>query len=221
MPSHILVFGATGQTGLDFCALALSPSHNHTLTLYVRNPSKLPEALTSNPNVTVIQGTFDDEAGLRKAASCGSDVFVSFAGPVARSTGTPVTDAMKLLFPLLIENNFKRALVLGTCSFTAPADKGAWKWSASIVLIKIIGGSAFDEFRGLGQFVTSQDVNKIKWTLFRVPFLGNGEEKPVTATFTGTGKDGMFLSRKSIGAWVLKEIGEDSEWVGKAPVLCN
>jgi hypothetical protein len=128
---------------------------------------------------------------------------------------------MKKIFPLLIENHFQRALVLGTCSFTAPLDKPSWKWSASIVLIKLIGGSAYDEFRGLGEFVTSQDVGKIKWTLFRVPFLGNGEEKEVTATFTGSGKDGMFLSRKGIGAWVLKEIGEDSEWIGKAPVLCN
>jgi hypothetical protein len=128
---------------------------------------------------------------------------------------------MKILFLLLIGNNFKRALILGTCSFTAPSDKGAWKWSASMVLIKIIGGSAYDEFRGLGEFVTTQDVSKIKWTLFRVPFLGNGEEKLVTATFTGTGKDGIFLSRKSVGTWVLKELGEESEWVGKAPLLCN
>jgi hypothetical protein len=90
-----------------------------------------------------------------------------------------------------------------------------------LVLIKLIGGSAYSEFRGLGEFATSQDVDKIKWTLFRVPFLGNGEERPVTATFPGSGQDGMFLSRKSIGAWVLKEMGDDSEWVGKAPVLCN
>lgn len=69
--------------------------------------------------------------------------------------------------------------------------------------------------------MTTQDVSKIKWTLFRVPFLGNGEEKLVTATFTGTGKDGIFLSRKSVGTWVLKELGEESEWVGKAPLLCN
>jgi hypothetical protein len=133
----------------------------------------------------------------------------------------PVTDGIKKIFPLLIENHFKRALILGTCSFPAPLDKPSWKWSASVALIKIIGGSAYDEFRSLGEFVTSQDLDKIKWTLFRVPFLGNGEAKPVTATFTGSGEDGMFLSRKSIAAWVLEGIGEDSEWVGKAPVLCN
>jgi hypothetical protein len=54
-----------------------------------------------------------------------------------------------------------------------------------------------------------------------VLFLGNGEVKSVTATFAGSGKDGIFLSKKSIAAWVLSEIGEESEWVGKAPVLCN
>ncbi|KAE9369725.1 hypothetical protein N431DRAFT_414017 [Stipitochalara longipes BDJ] len=221
MPSHILVLGATGQTGVNFCNLALSPPHNHTLTLYVRNPAKVPEDISSNSNVNVIEGTLENEATLKTAASCGATIFVSFAGPTGWPRGTAVTDGMKLLFPLLIQNNFNRALVLGTCSFPAPPDKPSWKWPALIFAIKLIGGSAYAEFNGLGEFVTSQDVDKIKWTLFRVPFLGNGEEQAVTATFTGSGKDGMFLTRKSMAAWVLSEIGEDSEWVGQAPVLCN
>lgn len=133
----------------------------------------------------------------------------------------PVTDCMKLIFPLLIANNFKRALVLGTCSFVAPEDKSALKWKASVVLVKIIGGSAYDEFKGMGEFVTSQDPKQLKWTLFRVPFLGNGPAAPVMATYTGSGRDGMFISRKSIVSWVLQEIGPASEWIGKAPVLCN
>ena len=133
----------------------------------------------------------------------------------------PVTDCVELLFPILVANNFKRALVLGTCSYPAPEDKGALKWKASIVLIKIIGGSAYDEFHGLGKLVSSYNSRELKWTLFRVPFLGNGEAAPVTATYTGSGKDGMFLSRKSIVAWTLKEMGQDSEWIGKTPVLCN
>lgn len=128
---------------------------------------------------------------------------------------------MKLIFPLLIANNFKRALVLGTRSFQAPQDKGALKWKASIILVKIIGGSAFEEFNGLGAFVTSQDVTQLKWTLFRVSFLNNSPEALVAATFTGSGRDGMFLSRQSIAAWVLKEMNEESNWIGKAPVLSN
>jgi hypothetical protein len=128
---------------------------------------------------------------------------------------------MKKIFPFLVENHFRRAMVLGTCSFTAPEDKGALKWKATVMLVKMLGGSAFEECEGLGGFVTAQDVSELKWTLFRVPFLGNGPAKPVRATYTGTGEDGMFLSRKSIVAWVLEEMKEDSEWVGKAPVISN
>ncbi|KAK5325778.1 hypothetical protein LTR93_003998 [Exophiala xenobiotica] len=219
MSKHILVLGATGQTGLDFCSMALE--QGHSLTLYVRNPDKVPAEIKDNRKVTVIKGPLDDESGLEKAVTSGPTVFVSFAGPTFGSKGTPVTDAMKKLFPLLSANHYERALVLGTCSYPAPEDKGGLKRKASVALIKIIGGTAYQEFNGLGTFVASSDASQLKWTLFRVPFLGNGPEKPVTATYTGSGSDGMFLSRKSIAAWVLQEMSPDSAWVGKTPVLSN
>lgn len=128
---------------------------------------------------------------------------------------------MKRIFPILIESHYERAMVLGTCSYPAPQDKGSLKWKASVILIKIIGGSAYDEFRDLGEFVASQDASQLKCTLFRVPFLTNGPNAPVTASYTGTGDDGMFLSRKSLATWVLDHITGNSEWVGKAPVLSN
>ncbi|OXC65616.1 hypothetical protein AYX13_05350 [Cryptococcus neoformans] len=217
--AHILVIGATGQSGLEFCYAALDEGHQ--LTLYVRNPAKIPAAITGNEKVTVIHGTLENESSLRKAIGSGATIFISFAGPVGPSKGTPITDAMKSIFPLLIANKFERAMVLGTCSFTAPEDKGSLKWKALTVLIKIIGGSAFEEFQGLGSFVTSQDIAQLKWTLFRVPFLWNGPESPVNATFTGSGTDGMFLSRKGLAIWVLKEMNGESDWIGKAPVLSN
>lgn len=204
---------------MEFCSAALNEGHQ--LTLYVRNPGKVPAAISGNEKVTVIHGTLENESSLRKAIESGATIFVSFAGPVGPSKGTPITDAMKSIFPLLIANKFERAMVLGTCSFTAPEDKGSLKWKALIVLIKLIGGSAFEEFQGLGGFVTSQDITQLKWTLFRVPFLWNGPEAPVNATFTGSGTDGMFLSRKSLVIWVLKEMNGESDWIGKAPVLSN
>jgi hypothetical protein len=58
------------------------------LTLYVRNPDKLPADLSGNANVTVVKGTLEDEAGLHKVTASGATVFVSFAGPVSTSKGT-------------------------------------------------------------------------------------------------------------------------------------
>lgn len=122
---------------------------------------------------------------------------------------------------MLVANNYKRAMVLGTCSYPSPQDKGGIKWKLSIVLVKIIGGSAYEEFRGLGEFVTSQDLTQLPWTLFRVPFLTNGGEAPVTASYTGRGGDGFFLSRKSMARWVLNEMDGNSVQIGETPVISN
>lgn len=88
---HILLFGGTGICGLIFIEAALEAGH--TLTLYVRNPSKLPAEYTSNPNITIIQGELGDEEGLEKAAGCGADTFISLAGPtLGKREGTVCPD---------------------------------------------------------------------------------------------------------------------------------
>jgi NAD dependent epimerase/dehydratase family enzyme len=76
---HILLLGGTGICGLIFTEAALRA--RHTLTLYVRTPFKIPPELSSNSNLNVIQGEFDDEEAMKKASGCGADIFISLAGP--------------------------------------------------------------------------------------------------------------------------------------------
>lgn len=76
---HILLLGGTGLCGIVFTRAALEAGHK--LTLYVRNPSKLPSDLSTHPNLTIIPGELDDTSGLQKAAACGASIFISFAGP--------------------------------------------------------------------------------------------------------------------------------------------
>lgn len=90
---HILLLGGTGICGLIFIRAALQADHQ--LTAYVRTPSKFPHDLSSNPKLTIIQGELGDEDGLKKAAGCGADVFVSLAGPtLGKREGT-----VRLLWP--------------------------------------------------------------------------------------------------------------------------
>jgi hypothetical protein len=241
MPEHFLVLGATGKqhtnlqqflvafacsfrsrhlagpSGIEFCKLALNEGHQ--ITIYARSPSKLPNDVSSHANAIVFQGTFDDQAGLESAAKCGAKRFISFAGPTANMKGTPVADCFKILFPLLIENGFSRALVLGTPSFVVEGkDKSSFKWKISIALIKVIGGTAYQEILGMGKLTTELPSDKIEWTFFRVPWLGSGEAKKVKAAYAGSGEDGLFLSRKGMVKWVLDEVAE-KKWVGGCPIL--
>lgn len=114
-------------------------------------------------------------------------------------------------------------MILCTPSYTAHQDIATWKWWFGINLIKLIGGSAFREFSGMGAFIESWPVtgkNALNWTVFRVPFLLSGDAKPVVASFKGSGLDGTILNRKSMVQWVLQEIPKTT-WVGRAPCLSH
>ncbi|KAJ4350359.1 uncharacterized protein N0V89_008980 [Didymosphaeria variabile] len=65
MPRHILVLGGTSPAGIDFSLAALRDGH--TLTLYVRNPSKLPPEIANN--ATLHKGELTDAAAIEKAVA--------------------------------------------------------------------------------------------------------------------------------------------------------
>ena len=99
---HILLFGGTGICGRIFTQAALEAGH--TLTLYVRNPSKTPAEFATNPNLHTIQGELGDEEGLKKAAACGAEIFVSLAGPTLGKREGTVSHRSFYDNPMLIGN---------------------------------------------------------------------------------------------------------------------
>jgi uncharacterized protein YbjT (DUF2867 family) len=78
---HVAVFGATGKIGRHVVDQLLSAGH--TVTAYVRNPSKL---AISHPNLTVVEGELDDRAGVARAVD-GADAVISALGPTLRRGG--------------------------------------------------------------------------------------------------------------------------------------
>jgi nucleoside-diphosphate-sugar epimerase len=241
---HILLLGGTGICGLIFTRAVLEAGHK--LTLYVRTPSKIPADLTSNTNVSIIQGDLGDAEGLKTAAACGANIFISLAGPtLGKREGTvgflelqdrsrktnitqPITDALRTLYPLLLFNGTtKRILILSTASYSAPEDKHSIKWFFAInFYVKVIGGDTYEEIKGMAEETVALG-EKIDWTVFRVPLLqgteldaNNGGE--VNAVYVGDkkGRDGLHLDRGRLARWILKEL-EERKWVGACPILAN
>ena len=117
-------------------------------------------------------------------------------------------------------------MVLSTASYSAPEDSRSIKWWVSInMYIRIIGGDAYQEIRGLSQ-ATVDLGEKIAWTLFRVPLLSGKtleeNEGEVEACYVGDkkGRDGLSLDRGRLCKWVLGELDE-GKWVGCAPLVSN
>ncbi|KAI9737802.1 MAG: hypothetical protein M1834_009170 [Cirrosporium novae-zelandiae] len=219
MPHHILVLGATGPAGLEFCSQALAKCHS--LTLYIRNPSKLPADISENSSVTIFKGELTDKEALERAVSNGADTAASFLGPIVGHKGTPIADGYKLLLPLLKKYRVYRGLFLSTVSWRSPDDNWSWysKWRLLVLFVKVINIDAYQEINAMTPIIACTSERDLKWTIFRVPILNNNEvEKEVGANFVGSSEEGMFLSRKGMARWVLKEIDEE-KWVGKGPCI--
>jgi len=229
---HILLLGGTGLCGLIFTRAALEAGHR--ITAYVRSPSKIPYDLSSNSNLSILQGSLGDKEGLKKAAACGANVFVSLAGPtLGKREGLPITDALIVLYPLLlIAGTYNRVLVLSTPSYSAPEDSRSVKWFFAInFYIRVIGGDTYNEIRGIAQQTVALG-REIEWTVFRVPLLQGKElvgaeefktvEDEVYASFVGDkeGHDGLQLERSRLVRWILREM-EEKKWVGLCPMLSN
>jgi putative NADH-flavin reductase len=122
---HILLFGGTGICGRIFTQAALDAGH--TLTLYARNPSKIPAEFATNPNLHIIQGELGDEEGLKKAAACGAEIFVALAGPtLGKREGTvshPSSGIQRML--LRMPSPLQTPSTYSTPTFSPPAHSNA------------------------------------------------------------------------------------------------
>jgi len=226
---HILVVGATSPMGLTFCQRALD--QYHVLTLYSQNPTRLPGEIGSHENVhVVVEGTPDkhDFRALEKAVhSCGATVFVAFNDPDSKSKGTAAfKEDMKIIFPLLAESHYERALVHSSYAYVAPEDHNSLKWGALRTFSRIMDSKSSKESADLGSWIAAQPTSGVGWTLVRAPFLSNRKKeiKGISAGFVGSGRDGMFLSRSGLVDWILEELGKrsrESDWVGKAPLVSH
>ena len=131
----------------------------------------------------------------------------------------PITDGYRLILSLLQKYNYRRGLFLSTASYRAPEDSFSLLFRLMVNLIYWFFNVAYQEINGFSSQIAALPVDKIAWTVFRVPNLGNGDAKPTKAGFVGQGP-GIFLERKGMAEWILKEM-EESKWVGKCPAVSN
>jgi hypothetical protein len=212
------MFGGTSPAGIAFCLAALRDSHN--LTLYMRNASKIPTEIYSN--AAIITGELNDAAAIERAVSCGATTCVSFLGPVLGSGKRgfkPITNGYELILPLLQKYNYIRALFVSTASYRAPQDNFSLFFALMVWSVYLLFRAAYDEINGFTPLVAKLPVDNLKWTVFRVPLLMNGEAKPVKAGFVG-GDVGLSVDRKALAEWVLREMDE-GKWVGRFPAVSN
>ncbi|KAJ8098638.1 hypothetical protein POJ06DRAFT_138211 [Lipomyces tetrasporus] len=218
-PSSILVLGGTGPLGVVTVRLALE--HGHNVTVFARNPSKLPVDLRSSSNLTIVEGQLSDTANLFKLVdSC--NAIISLLGPnqLWHKTGVFQGFYRNLLEHLQSLESPPRTLLISTISAPSPLDKFHLLAWLIVTAVYILAHGAYNDVVGVAETV-EKNIGNLPITVFRVGGLLNGEGtgQPV-ATYVGHSDYTLSMNRKDIARWCVAQIESgDTTWIGKFPCL--
>lgn len=182
-------------------------------------PPRFPRMFRVHP-AQIIQGELTDVEGLSKAIE-GQDVIVSLLGPAGTVSGTPYTDAYRLIFPLMKRWGVKRILAMGTASISDPEDGFSILAFLGVVLVRILANSAYKDIVSVGNtFDTEATKNELDWTIFRLGFLSDGAPQTCKAGYVAKNGWALKNQRADIASWLIEEVEkDDSEWIRKRPAL--
>lgn len=208
---NVLIFGASGGIGKWAVQYALQDGHH--VTAYVRHPEKVQ---ISSEQLTLIQGQITDKERITEALS-GQDAVIWCVGvPMKRKY--PVMQSLeghKILIEAMKEQGVKRLIDWGTPSIRFEQDKNSLITVAPGILAGIAFPQAKKEMIAIGQLVQASELD---WTLVR--FIA-----PKDSSYTGNVKTGfgdvkmnLSISRKDIGAFMVKQLHDD-RFIRSMPII--
>ncbi|CAL1696635.1 unnamed protein product [Somion occarium] len=218
---RILIFGGTGPAGLLLIRHALDGGHS--VVVFARSPEKLPQDISANPSVTVVEGQLTDAEAISQAMA-GVHAVLSALGPPPRQGitypgNTPLAHAYGLIIDAMKKHDVKRVILLGTASIHDEHDKFSVQFKALVAGVAIFAHNAYKDVVAIGELFKAQ-ADDVLWTIARVPILTSDEAVDYVAGYIGDGKVRTVLSRAAFAAFVLREL-ESNEWCRKAPLISS
>jgi putative NADH-flavin reductase len=202
MAKRLVVFGATGSTGKHVVRLGLERGLN--VRAFVRTPSKLPEALRSNPNLELFAGDVTDAAAVDRAVA-GADYIVCTTGNAKASRQGPVMATFVRGLVASMRKHGVRRLLYQAGSFSGPP--GRPSSLAVRILRAIVGpltgfGGMFRDNDEIMRFLTSE-AQDLEWF---VPRPGMIRETPSRGRLRVVERAGQSVTFVDVAAFHVEHV---------------
>lgn len=121
---NIVVFGATGGTGIELCKQAVEAGHN--VTAYVRNPEKL--AAIDKPNLTKVVAELNNEEAMDAAVKDKDAVLCALGGKGLLSRDTTCSVGTKAIINSMKKQGVSRLIVCSSYG-VGPGNRSLLPWA--------------------------------------------------------------------------------------------
>jgi putative NADH-flavin reductase len=205
----IVVFGASGGTGIEVVKQALAAGHK--VKAFVRNPAK---AATSHPNLCIVQGDVLDAAAVEKAVE-GQEAIVSALGPTRPPVPGAMETAARNILAAMQKHGIRRLISTTGAGVRDPRDRPKLMDHLMKGLLTLLAADVLQDSAANVAIFRASDID---WTIVRFPRLMDG---PHTGKYRVgyVGKDsGSQLSRADGADFMLKELAEE-KYIHQMPII--
>jgi putative NADH-flavin reductase len=210
---NIIIFGATGRTGLPLVTQALAAGHE--VTAFVRNPNKLQ---INHAKLRMVQGELDDASAIETAIA-GKDAVLSALGPIPKGRKDVMRVAFTNIIAAMHKTGVKRLISLTGAGVAQPGDEPKLINRFISLMLNLISKDTIIDSSEHARLVRASSLD---WTIVRVPMLTDASANTPTNVKVGMVgiNDGMRIARSDVAAFMLKVL-EDRSHIRAAPVISS
>ena len=205
----IVVFGASGGTGLKVVEQALEAGH--TVTAFVRTPSRIS---LQHPGLTLFQGDVMDAAAVEKAIA-GQDAVVSTLGPTRPPVPAMMETAARNILAAMKKHGVRRIVSTTGAGIRQPEDKPKLMDHLIGALLNLLAKEVVLDSAENVKLIQSSDRD---WTIVRFPRLMDGAHTGKYRVGYVDKDSSTQFSRADGADFVLKEMTE-KKWLRKLPLV--
>ena len=205
----IIVFGASGGTGVKIVEQALSAGH--MVTAFVRTPAKLG---IQHQNLTLFQGDVMDAAAVDEAMA-GQEAVISALGPTRPPVPGMMETAAKNIIAAMKKYGIRRIVSTTGAGLRQPQDQPKLMDHLIGFLLNLLAKDVVLDSDANVKQIQSTDLD---WTVVRFPRLMDGAHTGKYRVGYISKESSTQFSRADGADFILKELTE-KKWLRKLPLV--
>lgn len=208
----LVIFGATGGTGLPLVQQALDAGHH--VIAFVRSPHKL---TIKHPNLTPFKGDAMNADDVQRAISADVDAVLSTLAPAKNSPATMLVSSARNILDAMHRSDVRRLIYMTGAGVPAPHDEPKFINHIIRFALKTFSGAILEQSEQAVDLIRASDRD---WVIVRAPMLTNADYSgEIRVGWVGV-NTGSRLARADAAAFMLQQLDSDA-YLCQAPVISN
>jgi putative NADH-flavin reductase len=207
---RLVIFGASGRTGIPLVQQALDSGHE--VVAFVRNPSKMP---IQHERLTMVQGDAMSPDDVERAV-IGGDVVLNVLGHAKNTPRNLMTVSAQHIVTAMKKHGVKRLITLTGAGVGAPEDQPKPINHVIKFLLKTISPAVLADSE---QYVEVVKDSGLDWVVVRVPTLTEGARTGSYRVGWVGVNTGPRISRADVADFMLTLTQNGDKYLRKMPMV--